>query len=71
MSMSDDNGVMSMQMQEAVPVLAKDQVEFKPGGLHVMLVALAQDLNVGDTIPVTLNFEKAGSIKVDVSVREH
>lgn len=71
MSMSDDNGVMSMQMQEAVPVLAKDQVEFKPGGLHVMLIALAQDLNVGDTIPVTLNFEKAGSIKVDVSVREH
>jgi len=70
MSMGDSNGVMSMQMQESVPVPAKDKVEFKPGGLHVMLVSLSRDLKVGDTITLTLNFEKAGSMTFDVPVKE-
>lgn len=70
MSMGNGNGVMSMQMQESVPVPAKGQVEFKPGGLHVMLVDLARDLKEGDTITLTLNFEKAGSVTVEVGVKE-
>ncbi len=70
MSMADGNGVMSMQMQEAVSVPARDQVEFKPGGLHIMLVELTKDLNVGDTFALTLNFEKAGEIVLQVEVKE-
>jgi hypothetical protein len=70
MSMSDDNGVMSMKMQEFVSVPAGEQVEFKPGGLHVMLVALKKDLNVGDMITLTLNFENAGELTVQVPVKE-
>lgn len=70
MSMADDNGVMSMQMQESVPVLAGDKVEFKPGGLHVMLVGLTQDLKVGDTIVLTLRFKEAQSITIEVPVEE-
>lgn len=70
MSMGDANGVMSMQMQESNPVPAKDTVKFEPGGLHVMFVELTQDLQVGDTITLTLNFEKAGSITVEAPVKE-
>lgn len=70
MSMADGNGVMSMQMQEAVTVPAKGQVEFKPGGLHVMFVNLNRNLKVGDTISLTLNFEKAGSLTIEVPVKE-
>lgn len=70
MSMMDGNGVMSMQMQEAVVIPAKDKVEFKPGGLHVMFVSLTQDLKVGDTIMLTLNFENAGSLIIELPVRE-
>lgn len=70
MSMGDSNDVMSMQMQEAVAIPAKEQVEFKPGGLHVMSVGLNRDLNVGDTIPLTLRFEKAGEITLQVEVKE-
>jgi len=70
MSMADGNGVMSMQMQEAVSVPARDQVEFKPGGLHIMLVELTKDLNAGDTFTLTLNFEKAGEIALQVEVKE-
>ncbi len=70
MSMGDANGVMSMQMQESNPVPAKDTVKFEPGGLHVMFVELTQDFQVGDTITLTLNFEKAGSMTVEAPVKE-
>lgn len=70
MSMADDNGVMSMQMQESISVPAKATVKFEPGGLHVMFVELTQDLKVGDTILLTLNFEKAGSMTVEVPIKD-
>ena len=68
--MMDANGVMSMQPQESVPVPAQGTVEFKAGGLHVMLINLNRDLKVGDTFTVTLNFQNAGEITVDVTVKE-
>ena len=70
MSMMDGNGVMSMQMQEAVTVPSGKTLEFKPGGLHVMLIRLNQDLKIGDTISLTLNFEKTGSRTIEVTVKE-
>ena len=70
MSMMNDQGVASMQMQEAVMVPAGESVTFKPGGLHIMLVDLKQDLKIGDTFTLILQFEKAGEITVQVEVRE-
>lgn len=70
MSMADANGVMSMQMQEAVTIPAGEQVEFKPGGLHVMFVNLTRDLKPGDTITLTLNFKETGNVVVEVPVKE-
>lgn len=70
MSMADANGVMSMQMQEAVTLPAGEPVEFKPGGLHVMLVNLTRDLKPGETITLTLNFKETGYVVVEVLVRE-
>ena len=63
-------GVMMMVQQENVPVGVQSQIEFKPGGLHVMLIGLNQDLKPGDTFQVTLNFEKAGQITMDVPVKQ-
>lgn len=70
MSMADGNGVMSMQMQESVTVPGGDKLEFKSGGLHVMFVNLNRNLNVGDTFTVTLLFEKAGEVSLQVEVKE-
>lgn len=70
MSMMDANGVISMQMQEAVSVPAQHEVIFKPGGLHVMLVGLNRALKAGDSITLTLNFEKAGSMTIQAPVKE-
>jgi copper(I)-binding protein len=34
-----------------------------------MLIGLTKDLNVGDTVQVTLKFEKAGDVTVTAQVR--
>ncbi len=63
--------VMTMVKQENVPVPGGEKVSFQPGGLHVMLLGLNSDLVVGDTIEVTLTFEKAGAITLQVPVEEN
>lgn len=68
MSMAHENGVMSMEMQEAINIPAGEQVKFEPGALHVMLVDVNQDLKTGDTITLTLNFQNAGNMSIDVSI---
>lgn len=67
---SMENGMMKMEPQEKVPIDARSKVVFEPGGLHVMLVGLKQDLHPGDSIRLTLNFEKAGAVTLDVPVKE-
>jgi len=61
--------VAEMAPVPSVEVPAHGKVEFKPGGYHVMLLGLARDLNVGDTLKLTLQFEKSGAITLDVPVR--
>ena len=46
-------------------------VELKPGQLHMMLVGLKAPLKAGDMLPLTLRFEKAGDVKVDLKVEEN
>jgi copper(I)-binding protein len=62
-------GVMSMHPVEAVEVPAKEKVELKPGGLHVMLIGLKRDLNPGDQINLVLVFEKSGEIPITAEIR--
>ena len=62
-------GNMQMVQQMNVPVPTGETV-FKPGDLHVMLIGLKNDLKVGDTFSVTLNFEKNGEKTLSVTVRE-
>ena len=70
MSMMNAKEVMTMQMQESVLVPARGEVEFTPGGLHVMLVGLCRDLKAGDTITLTLNIENSGRITIQAPVKE-
>ena len=67
-TMVDD--VMTMAPQEYVEIPAGEQVIFKPGGLHVMLINLHDKLNVGDNFELTLNFEQAGEITLNVTVAQ-
>ena len=44
-------------------------VALKPGGLHVMLMDLKKPLESGSKFPLTLKFERAGEVTVEVDVQ--
>lgn len=67
-SETNDNGVMKMRMLAAVTVDPGAQVTLKPGGIHMMLLGLKQPLKEGQTISLTLTFEKAGDIAATARV---
>ena len=70
--MSGEGEQQQMQMipQKSIDIPGLKKVEFKPGGLHVMFIDLAADLKPGEHYKLTLHFEKAGEIQLDVPVRE-
>jgi periplasmic copper chaperone A len=62
------DGVASMPHAMSIPVPAGETVELSPGGFHGMLMGLTAALKEGDRYPVTLTFERAGEVTVDVEV---
>jgi copper(I)-binding protein len=66
---SKEGEVMRMREVKAYDIPAKGGFELKPGGAHLMLVDLKAPLKQGTKVPVTLRFEKAGEVKVELQVR--
>jgi hypothetical protein len=64
-----ESGVMKMRPLPRVDVPAGGRLEMKPGGHHIMLLGLKRDLKPGDTVSVTLTFDKAGPMTVEAPVR--
>jgi len=63
------DGVMKMMhVEEGFAVAAGETHMLQRGGDHVMLMGLNQELKQGDTITLTLSFEKAGDMVVEVPV---
>lgn len=65
--MQDD--IARMVQVEAIELAAGESMTLAPGGLHVMLMGLAEPLQVGDSVPLTLHFEQAGHLDVEAEVR--
>jgi hypothetical protein len=63
-----ENGIAKMRPVDSVAVAPGQPVVFQPGGYHVMIMGLKGPLNEGDSFPLTLTFEKAGDVTVDVMV---
>jgi len=66
----DDQGVMSMHHQNQIDIPPDSQVELAPGGLHIMLLDLKQDLRLGDTIQATFKFKNSDDITLDIPIRQ-
>jgi periplasmic copper chaperone A len=64
-----ENDVTTMRPVEFIEVPAGGETELKPGGLHIMLIGLKHELKPGDTVKLTLRFEKAGAVSVEAEVR--
>ncbi len=61
---------MHMQMHSALEIPADGSIELAPGGYHVMLIGLIDDLTPGEEFTLRLTFEKAGEISVPVKVKQ-
>lgn len=55
--MAMEGNVMKMRAVPALDLPAGKAVELKPGGYHLMLMGLKNELKPGDTVPVTLVVE--------------
>jgi copper(I)-binding protein len=69
-TMSMQGMVMKMRPLSGLDIPAGQPVTLKPGGEHIMLMGLSQPLRAGQTFPLTLDFEKAGSRTVTVTVEK-
>ena len=66
--MAMEGGLMKMRAVKGIDLKPGATVELRPGGYHVMLEDLKRPLQQGEQVPMTLVFEKAGSIEVNVRV---
>ena len=65
----DANGVMQMMaVPEGFVIPGHGEHALARGGDHVMLMGLKKELKDGDTFPMTLTFENAGEVVVEVPV---
>ena len=67
MAMKD--GTMTMRAIPGLELPAGKAVELKPGGYHVMLMDLKQQVKEGETVPITLVVEGADKKKENVEVK--
>jgi copper(I)-binding protein len=65
-----EGDVMTMNRVESIVLEPSAKVEFMPGGFHVMLIGLKQDLKAGDEIEVTLQFRNGPDITVKATVKD-
>ena len=52
-----DNNVMKMRQIPGLDIVPGSTLDLKPGGFHIMLIELKQQLKGGDVVPITLIFE--------------
>jgi copper(I)-binding protein len=68
--MADVDGVMEMRpLTDGLTIPAGGEETLEPGGYHIMLIGLREDLTNGKTYDLTLSFKHAGEITVPVTVR--
>jgi hypothetical protein len=68
--MSMEDGVMKMRaLPDGIEIKPGETVTLKPGGVHLMMFGLKEKLVPGSMVRVTLNFAKAGAIRVELPVQ--
>ena len=64
-----DNGMMKMRQVENVAIPAEGTTTLQPGGYHIMMINLKQNLQLGQKVPVTLVFEDESSLPLQVEIK--
>jgi copper(I)-binding protein len=64
-----ENGMMKMRPLDSVDIAPDKPAVFEPGGSHIMLIELTKPLQKGQVFPLTLHFENAADLRIDVPVK--
>jgi copper(I)-binding protein len=64
-----EGDVMKMREVQSFGVPAGQRLTLRPGGQHLMIVGLKKPLAMDERIPLTLRFERAGEIRVELRVQ--
>ena len=67
-TVEDGDGRSMMEEVERLAVPAGATVTLEPGGLHLMLLQVSEELQIDDTFDLELDFSEAGEITVPVTV---
>ncbi len=70
LSSMNSEGMMQMVKQDSIPLPVNAEIQFAPGGLHIMLIGLTRELKAGDHFQVTLHFRTHADIVLDVVVQK-
>jgi copper(I)-binding protein len=60
--------VMEMRPLDRIEIKPGETVVLKPDGMHAMLVGLKAPLKEGERLAMTLRFERAGEVRIEVPV---
>ena len=66
---SDSSGMTGMSHVDSITIPAGGTVALEPGGYHIMLMDLKQELKAGDRVTLVLTLEQAGVVNVTAEVR--
>src|SRR5882757_3286659 len=67
--MKMDGNVMRMrELEQGIEIAPGATIDLKPGGFHIMFMGLKAPFAKDTKVPLTLVFEKAGSIAVELPV---
>jgi hypothetical protein len=64
----NEQGVMSMRPIEQIDIPAGGETALQPGGIHVMLIDLTQDLEEGDMVDLTLTLQSGEELQISAPV---
>jgi copper(I)-binding protein len=64
-----EGGVAKMRPVAGVEIEPGAPTVLEPGGLHIMLIGVRNKLVEGEALPLSLTFEDAGTIEVEVPIR--
>ncbi|WP_131098611.1 copper chaperone PCu(A)C [Streptomonospora litoralis] len=65
-----ESGASTMKQVEEVPLPAGGAAQLEPGGHHIMIMDIAEELAVGDTVTLTLSFDSGAEVRVPAPVLE-
>lgn len=65
-----EDGMMKMRRIEQIELPPGEKIKLQPGGLHLMLIRLKQQLQPGDDVALTLAFDDGGELRLTAPVRQ-